>query len=185
MEAKAFNLELFSTSKYFIEIHDQKELSIELLELISNAFPQNLLLSHFPNSKGKKVSSGVNLEKCPYQVLDLIRVFDLTHGLNIRLMNWWGHGFYIMVFFGTETAKQLKAKIDCLINEKKYRPISYSNPWDYKDLEYYLENPMSFNLNSHLKEFGHLQLIQKITLKKNFDENLKFLIMKIEEILNH
>jgi hypothetical protein len=76
---------------------------IEILEGIGNSLTNDDLRLTHPTSRGKKISKGSDLLGYPYLVLDLIRDFNPETGLNIRVLNWFGHGLFIMVFLGKET----------------------------------------------------------------------------------
>jgi hypothetical protein len=185
MNERAFDLNLISDKSYFLELSRHKDLSIELLEEISNAFSQDMLKNIFPNSKGKKISSGNNLYKCPYQVLDLIRNFDGLNGLNIRLLHWWGHGCYLLVFFGNNNISYFHQNIMKLIIEDKLSIVLRSDPWNYENLDKFLCNFQISTLNDKLEKSEHLQLVKKIPLKKEFNENLKAIIAEIQSIFKN
>src|SRR5690606_19496636 len=74
----------------FEEIHHLKSYFIRLFSDLANEISLDYLQVLHPQSQGIKISKGNELQHCPYQVLDLIRDFDIHMGLNIRVMNWWG-----------------------------------------------------------------------------------------------
>lgn len=76
----------------------------ELLSRCANAIPSENLLSIHPKNNGPKLSRGNDLLGFPYQVLDLIRDFDPGSGLNIRVLNWFGHGLYLFILIGKKHA---------------------------------------------------------------------------------
>lgn len=98
---KSLNPSFWKTSRGFFESYQEQ---LELIELLfaetANEFPQKLLKSYFPNAKGSKLSKGINLGHFPYQVLDIVRDFDPESGFNIRYLNWWGHGFFVIITYG-------------------------------------------------------------------------------------
>ncbi len=95
-----FNTDLIKDKNLFKNIHHQREQFTTLFSEIANDFPQSVLEKYHSASKGCKVSQGWNLNLCPYQVLDIIRDFDSVQGLNIRILNWWGHGLYLILQIG-------------------------------------------------------------------------------------
>src|SRR5690606_26208554 len=80
-------------------------------------------------SRGIKLSKGNDLSGYPYQVLDLIRDFDTKNGLNIRVLNWFGHGLYLFVLFGKNHPK---APLIKLTGENWSFDLS-STPWEYSE----------------------------------------------------
>lgn len=94
------DLELW-LDKSIIERQNQlKNQFLRLLESVGNSISNEELSSFFKGSKGKKITKGNDLLGYPYQVLDLLRDFDKNSGCNIRLLNWFGHGFFILIFLG-------------------------------------------------------------------------------------
>ncbi|UZD24044.1 hypothetical protein PBT90_11680 [Algoriphagus halophytocola] len=77
----------------------------EILGEVGNAIAPTKLLTIHPNSQGIKLTRGNELNGFPYQVLDLVRDFDEQSGLNIRLLNWFGNGFFLFVLIGKNHPK--------------------------------------------------------------------------------
>ncbi len=102
---------------------------LTILEEVCNSFSSEDLQIRNVKSRGSKISKGNDLLGFPYQVLDLIRDFDPETGINIRLLNWVGNGFFITVLFG----KNREAPIDFLLNSGFSFGLS-ENQWDYPDL---------------------------------------------------
>ncbi len=106
-----------------------KEQFIEILEEVANAFPAREFETLSPRPRGSKVSKGNDLLGLPYQVLDLIRDFGTENGTNIRLLNWFGQGFFVTVLLGKNKENPLKEMLEagfsyCLSEDK----------WNYPDL---------------------------------------------------
>ncbi|MDR7131094.1 hypothetical protein J2X69_003453 [Algoriphagus sp. 4150] len=72
----------------------------DILAEVGNSIDSDKLIKIHPSSRGVKLSKGNDLLGYPYQVLDIIRDFDLSDGLNIRLLNWFGHGLFLFVLLG-------------------------------------------------------------------------------------
>ncbi|MBN7812671.1 hypothetical protein J0A68_17075 [Algoriphagus sp. H41] len=102
---------------------------ISILEEVANAFPAREFQDLSQRPRGSKVSKGNDLLGLPYQVLDLIRDFDSLDGVNIRLLNWFGRGFYLTLLLG----KERKNPVQPLLEEGFSFGLS-ENKWDYPDL---------------------------------------------------
>ncbi len=76
-----------------------------IFEEVGSAFSQKELQQISQKSRGVKLSKGNDLLGFPYQVLDLIRDFDLMSGANIRILNWFGNGIYTTVYLGKKPKK--------------------------------------------------------------------------------
>lgn len=100
-----------------------------IFEEVGSVFSPMELRKISQNSKGVKLSKGNDLLGFPYQVLDLIRDFDLNRGANIRILNWFGNGIYITVLLG----KNRKNPIPELLDPGFSFGLS-ENQWDYPDL---------------------------------------------------
>ena len=102
---------------------------IAILEEVGNSFDPEDLKTLSQNSKGVKISKGNDLLGFPYQVLDLIRDFDQSDGVNIRLLNWIGNGFYLTLLLGKKRAVDLGSLL-----ESGFSFGLSENQWDYPDL---------------------------------------------------
>ncbi len=99
---------------------------LRLLESVGNSISNEELSSFFKESRGKKITKGNDLLGYPYQVLDLIRDFDKKLGCNIRLLNWFGHGFFILIFLGKNT------KLPCKeLGNLGFQLGLVDDPWDF------------------------------------------------------
>jgi hypothetical protein len=175
------DIKLIKDPKIFKHITEQKKIWIDLFSEVANYITSEKLKKIYAFEKGKKVSQGNQLESCPYQVLDLFRNFDSEKGLNLRILNWWGHGLFIVLFFGIETADLQKVNIKKLLKNKGYLLQNSNDPFDYKNL-------MIANESHHadgcdvLKQKKHLQLIKKIELELEYQQNLTKIISEIDQI---
>lgn len=123
------DLELWLNADLFRRQNFLKSQFISLLEEIGNSFSANDFSEISKNSKGSKISKGNDLLGFPYQVLDLIRDFDPNTGINIRLLNWFGNGFFQTVLLGKNRLNPIESLLDL--------GFSYGlseNQWDYSDL---------------------------------------------------
>ena len=106
-----------------------KKQFIGILEEVANVISNLELEKISQRSRGSKISKGNDLVGLPYQVLDLIRDFDSFDGVNIRLLNWFGNGFYITVLMGKNR--------ESLSEQFLAKGFSFGlseNKWDYPDL---------------------------------------------------
>lgn len=99
-----------------------------LTEVGKSANSEDLKKIHAKNL-GIKLSKGNDLKGFPYQVLDLVRDFDLNNGFNIRVLNWFGHGLFIFVLIGKNHPK---APLTELTQHNWELDLS-STPWEYPD----------------------------------------------------
>ncbi|OOG77260.1 hypothetical protein [Algoriphagus sp. A40] len=123
------DLELWLNADIYRRQNVLKRQFISLLEEIGNSFSANDLSQISKNSKGSKISKGNDLLGFPYQVLDLIRDFDPDSGVNIRLLNWFGNGFFLTVLLGKNRLNPIKSLLDLGFNYGLSE-----NQWDYPDL---------------------------------------------------
>ena len=106
-----------------------KKQFVGILEEVSNAISNFELAKISQRSRGSKISKGNDLLGLPYQVLDLIRDFDSFDGVNIRLLNWFGNGFFITALMG----KNRESLSERFLEEGFSFGLS-ENKWDYPDL---------------------------------------------------
>ncbi|MCH7411200.1 hypothetical protein MM239_17520 [Belliella sp. DSM 111904] len=130
-ETHAIDLNIIGKEELFERIYSQKQLFIDLFTAIANEFPQSILKTIKSDSKGTKVSQGWNLNGTPYQVLDIFRNFDPLTGSNIRLLNWWGNGLYVVFHVGVQ--HWLNLKVEYLERLKFFHVGFGSGVFDYKD----------------------------------------------------
>jgi hypothetical protein len=102
---------------------------VSVLEDVGNAFSSEIFYKISAKSRGTKISRGNDLLGFPYLVLDLIRDFDPLTGSNIRLLNWFGNGFFISILLGNQRTNPIREFTDL--------GLSFGlseNQWDYPDL---------------------------------------------------
>lgn len=154
-----------------------KEQFIEILEEVANAFPAREFETLSPRSRGSKVSKGNDLLGLPYQVLDLIRDFDAENGTNVRLLNWFGQGFYISVLLGKHQSNPLAQMLE--------RGFSYclgEDKWDYPDL--IIHQNHTTNQELILRKGGEFHLwVKPFPIQENPKKNILALIEEIKKII--
>ncbi|MCL6258279.1 hypothetical protein M3O96_04220 [Aquiflexum sp. TKW24L] len=151
---------------------------------MANEFTQKELLKFHSNSKGSKVSKGHNLENSPYQVLDLLREFDEQSGFNIRVLNWWGHGFFMFVYYGNLTAEKYQQSISRL--KTTYMDCNHLSPWAYGQILSKHEAYSNSDSDSIIEKAGFLQFFKQIMPDPNFNKTYELIKKEIRFILeNH
>jgi hypothetical protein len=172
MNKPLLNLKLLNDKNIFEAIHETKGQFKALFADISNGLENRILTDIYASSKGVKISMGNELQKCPYQVLDIFRDFDKKTGHNIRILNWWGHGLYIFVFFGKELA------IETLNDQNYFQKLDFrlangSSPWDYSNILKLPLNTKSIaykDIETHLLKYGYLNWYKEIKLNADMDK---------------
>jgi hypothetical protein len=184
MEKNTFlDIDFWKNSKaFFGYFNQQTDLIIELFTDVCNAFPQNKLEAIFPNAKGCKVTKGNQLEGLPYQVLDLVRDFDAQHGFNIRILNWWGNGFFVFITYGSSTAK-LFQQVLCTTFDQ-YNISILNSPFDYGKILNHSEILNDKNLNSVIEGSNQLQIWKKLDISDDIKETKSILGKMIQSILD-
>jgi len=185
MKNSPLNLTLLTDAELFGAIHDTKKQFQDLFTALANRCDKEKLSSLYPDQKGVKISMGNELEKCPYQVLDIFRNFDKKIGHNIRILNWWGHGLYILVFFGKDLALETLSE-QIHFGRIGYFPAKGTSPWNYghflseaKDMEYSDEE-----IKLHLNKFGYLQWYKPIGLEADLDQLFQKIEWELEQIFH-
>ncbi|MDN3667849.1 hypothetical protein QWY93_00645 [Echinicola jeungdonensis] len=179
------SLDLLKDKRLFQEIHQTKNFFIQLFSELANALPEEKLLKVHEKSKGKKISKGNELEHCPYQVLDLVRDFDKKQGFNIRLLNWWGHGIFMLLYYGVENIPD-KPKYTSLV-ERGYEVTQTGSPWEYKQIinDHRREAlPSMDRLNAHVNQYHHVQLIKPLPYHNNYQELRQMLFEELNQVIN-
>lgn len=178
MKEEKLRLELLEKASLFEEIHQLKGHFVKLFSAVANQIDEQDLLLFHPQQQGVKITKGNALQHCPYQVLDIVRCFDQGNGLNIRLLNWWGHGLYLLVFYGKHTTLSPKQYQHYLDHD--YQLALTGSPWDYTGM--IKHQRMSggtpyVGLEGHIKKYNHVQLIKHIPYKTSY-EQLKQLLLE-------
>lgn len=176
------DIDFLKDKSTFEKIQFQKAIFIELFTEIANQYPQSKLIKLHPEAKGSKVSKGINLDNCPYQVLDIIRVFDMEKAFNIRVLNWWGHGLYILIQFGREIAVLNERLIFERISEFS---VAFSkDPFDYKTILTSKDRLLKNNFEDHLDKFSCLVLFKEIAYQTTITKQKEILLENINLILD-
>lgn len=148
---------------------------LQVFEGVANSFSNETLSHIHQNSKGKKISKGSDLVGFPYQVLDMIRDFSPASGCDIRILNWFGNGMYLMLIHGSELNfdpnKLLKSGFKFSLTD---------SPWDYPEL--ILENRHTSDKNQILFQKEVLNLWFKPLIPVYDLENCIRLVA--EEVVN-
>lgn len=172
----------------FEEIHQLKSFFISVFSALANEIPLSYLSSIHSNSQGTKISKGNELGHCPYQVLDIIRDFDKEQGFNVRILNWWGRGLFILVYAGRNNRKMLEnPSLLSALQFHGYLLSKTASPWDYTKMidQGCLETlPQIEHLGSHLDQYHHLQMVKKIVYCEDFDPLKNALKEQVDHILN-
>lgn len=179
---------LLTNAAMFEEIHQAKSAFVMLYSALANELSPEGLSEVHPASQGYKISKGNELQRCPYQVLDIIRDFDPDFGFNIRLLNWWGRGMYIFLFFGRINRRIFSSPnlVDDLLKQE-YFLARTSSPWDYTsiiDLGETSPIRQGSEVEGHIRKFGHLQLVKKIDYTRDFPSLKQRLREQVLIILN-
>jgi hypothetical protein len=151
----------------------------DILGNVSNSIPLDSFAQIQPTHKGKKLSRGNDLNGFPYQVLDLIRDFDLKYGLNIRVLNWFGNGLYIFVLIGKESHYSQK---DFFVQNNYLLGLS-SSPWSYSELidfQLFTNKPTL----DEIENLSFFQWFKKIEIETNLEDIQEKLTVEIKKILN-
>lgn len=153
MEGK-IDRDLSGNSQLFRHIKSQSDLFVDIFQRLAEEFPQNKLLEFHPRSKGTKISKGYRLENCPYEVLDMVRDFDPKKGFNIRILQWWGHGLYLFVQFGSENSLGSMMPVKNLVG---FFTSDHPDPWDYRQI---LATKKRMEGTMQHRKFNHDQFFQ-------------------------
>ncbi len=124
------DLTLWKDHQLFKRQHRLKLQFWEIFSRIAENISEESLLKISSKHKSKKLSRGNDLLGMPYQVLDIIRNFDPISGLNIRILNWFGNGMFLMILTGKENSKNV---LQFLTNNDFYFGLTDS-PWDYPSI---------------------------------------------------
>ncbi|EOZ95763.1 hypothetical protein A33Q_3125 [Indibacter alkaliphilus LW1] len=170
-----------NSDSFFQKYNNQKKLIIKLLEEISNEFPVKKQRESIPGSKGNKIFQGYNLKGRPYQVLDMVRLFDRGDGINIRVLHWVGKGLYIFLYLGKNPASTK------FWDEHEYFPLKMIfNGKTSFDYPFILKNSQSIKGNIlELKDREYVVLWEKIPIRTNFKHNLDNINSMIQTILDY
>ncbi|MEB2776263.1 hypothetical protein SYJ56_13145 [Algoriphagus sp. D3-2-R+10] len=124
------DLELWLDKEKIPSLNILKAKFWEILADVGNSVVSEKLIKIHSASRGIKLSKGNDLLGYPYQVLDLIRDFDLNDGLNIRVLNWFGHGLFFFVLVGKNHPKAPFQQLGALNWAFDLSPT----PWEYPEI---------------------------------------------------
>jgi hypothetical protein len=181
-QVQKIDIDLLRDKSTFDKIQIQKSIFIKIFTELANQYPQSKLTKFHSTARGVKVSQGINLDYCPYQVLDIFRDFDPKSGLNVRILNWMGHGLYLFVQFGREIA----VKNEELIFERLsgfHFGIS-ADPFDYKKIITSKESLKKEKLQEHLNKFSSLVLFKELKYETCLNDQKEVLLENINLILD-
>lgn len=181
-QVQKIDIDLLKDKSTFEKIQVQKSIFIEIFTELANQYPQSKLIQIHTNARGVKVSQGINLDQCPYQVLDIFRDFDPKSGLNVRILNWMGHGLYVFIQFGREIALKKKKLIFERLLEFQYG-IS-SDPFDYKTILKSKESLKTEGFKEHLNLFSPLVLFKEIKYETKVNKQAEILLKNINLIFD-
>jgi hypothetical protein len=181
-QAQKIDIDLLKDKSIFDQIQVQKSIFIEIFTELANQYPQSKLTKFHSNARGVKVSHGINLDQYPYQVLDIFRDFDLNSGLNVRVLNWMGHGLYVIIQFGREIAIKKEKLIFKRLLEFQYG-IS-SNPFDYKTILKSKKSLKTEGFNAYLSLFSPLVLFKELKYETNVNKQVEILLENINLIFD-
>jgi len=183
MSGLSIDLRLLKDKNLFQKIKEQSDVIEHLFVLLSNDFPQNELLKFHPDSKGTKISKGYNLENSPFQVLDFVRDFDKNSGFNIRILNWWGQGLFIFIYYGNVTFAKNSQSIKTLL--ETFEDCNHPSPWAYGQIigNQGILSSSYIQADSDKKDF--YQIFKKIDLDQEFSKSHAMLKREIRFILDN
>lgn len=171
------DLELWLNQDLIKRQNRLKSAFLILFEELGNSISNESLLLIQPSSKGKKISKGNDLLGFPYHVLDLIRDFDPENGLDIRVLNWFGNGMYLMVYHGENNQPSQRELL-----KSGYVFSLTESPWDYPEM--ILNQSFSKKLDEyHLKKSKPVVWLKELMVPANTASALKKLQIEIGNLL--
>lgn len=166
---------------FFHHFHEQVKIIQDVFTVIANHFPQEKLKEYFIQAKGCKLSKGYQLEFLPYQILDIVRDFDPLTGFNIRLLNWWGNGFYVFLTYGSQIKHQYKNVWKSKFDDFQ---ISFTEtPFDYPKVE---KNSLILNeknITLAINSSNQLQIWKKLNISEDPGTTSKMISQILSDIL--
>jgi hypothetical protein len=172
------DLQLWLNKEFYQKQNRLKAGFWELFSDIANEIDSGVLAQIHLKSKGVKLSKGGDLLGFPYHVIDLIRDFDSDDGLNIRVLNWFGHGVYLFVHFGKQHPLH---KEDYFYQSDFFYALS-SSPWDYPEL-IFKELKTSSPTATELDSMKFHQWFKKINIEFQTDNPKNLISIELKKIL--
>lgn len=174
---KPLDLDLWLNADLFRQQNFLKSQFINILEMVGNSISNFEFEDISPKSRGSKISKGNDLLGFPYQVLDLVRDFEISNGVNIRLLNWFGNGFFITVFLG----KNRRNPVHQLL-ELGFSFGLCENQFDYPDL--ILNKNQTTDLKKiQVSTLGFHHWIKSFDIESDPNSNSEILSLEIKKIL--
>lgn len=173
-----FDLALFYDQQLLDRQNRLKAQILEVLEAVSNEFPQKSLLDIDAQSKGSKISKGNDLMGSPYMVLDFIRNFDNAEGINVRLLVWWGKGCFLMAFVG----KNLPLNPESFVKEEFQLALG-QDKWDLNDLIINKNKTGQVNLQLWQSRV-HILWIKELNLSESSEVNQNRFILELKKVFS-
>lgn len=183
-ESQKLDLSFFNEAEpFFKKFNQQTNLLLQILTEVANDFPQDFLVSIFPQSKGSKISKGNQLDGLPYQVLDIVRDFNQDTGFNIRLLNWWGNGFFIFLSIGN---KKIHSYPEDWANfHQDYQLSACKSIFDYGEIIHSSQPLTQNNLKSTIKDSSQIQIWQKLDMEADINDMKQKLTILVKSILEY
>jgi hypothetical protein len=177
MSSDQFNIDLnlWKDHDLFKRQHRLKLQFWEIFSSIAENISDDSLSKICTKHKSKKLSRGNDLLGMPYHVLDIIRNFDPISGLNIRVLNWFGNGIFLLILTGKENSE----KVFDFLNANNFLYGLTESPWDYPGL--ILENQKTRTPDPEMFKKEELQVWVK---EINFPEDKSEIIKVISEQIN-
>lgn len=146
---------------------------------LGDHFAKPLLSQIHPAQKGKKLSKGNDLLGFPYHVLDLIRDFNEESGLNIRVLNWFGHGVFLIIYLSTHYQEKTKENW----TDSQFKLSLCENIFDYPGMILEKKNEI-FEENKIAVSNGFLVLFKELSINADEKSTLSNLKSEIEKVIN-
>ncbi|WP_157359645.1 hypothetical protein [Algoriphagus mannitolivorans] len=148
-----------------------------LFEDLGNSISNEALTQIHAFSKGKKISKGNDLLGFPYQVLDFVRDFDPEKGLDIRILNWFGNGLFLMIYHGEKSQPNPKELL-----KAGFAFSLAESAWDYPEM--ILNQAFSKKLEKyHLKKSKPIVWIKELKVPEKTELALNNLQLEIGNLL--
>ena len=174
---KLMDLDLWSNEELIRRQNVLKSQFIFVLKEVGNSFSAQEFRDISSRAISSKISRGNDLNGLPYQVLDLIRDFDSLEGVNIRLLNWFGVGFFTIVLHGKNRENTIPEHL-----EQDFSFCLSRDQWDYKDV---ILNGNQTDSTSKIlgADLDFHQWIKKIEITRDPDANAGILLKEVKNIL--
>lgn len=174
----SIDLDLWLDQSLISRQNQLKSIFWDILSNCAKEFPLARLSAIHSNSRGVKLTRGNDLNGFPYQVLDLIRDFDTANGLNVRVLNWYGHGLYLFILVGNKHPK----KRDNAFITHKLKFCQSISAWDYPSIilnKNYINTPTE----QHFDAAELFQWFTPLSISSNSDKTLAIINEKLDAIL--